>query len=204
MFAILQRTFSKAFSWMKMLKLWLRFHWCLFRRVQLTIFQHWFRSWFGADQATSHYLNQWWLVYWRIYASLGLNELKVLLTNSQPWAHATARRRTGDKLLPVLIITQFTDTYGRHKATLNRHMDELASCMIVHFLAHISKWELVCKLGVIFHIFIISCLGSRSMHDTSDILLYNSLFTYQVLCTRIYRRRSLYSFLLADELHSPV
>ena len=23
----------------------------------------------------SHYLNQWWLVYWRIYASLGLNEL---------------------------------------------------------------------------------------------------------------------------------
>ena len=28
----------------------------------------------GAGQATSHYLNQWWLVYWRIYASLGLNE----------------------------------------------------------------------------------------------------------------------------------
>ena len=25
--------------------------------------------------ATSHYLEQWWLVYWRIYASLGLNEL---------------------------------------------------------------------------------------------------------------------------------
>ena len=23
----------------------------------------------------SHYLNQWWFVYWRIYASLGLNEL---------------------------------------------------------------------------------------------------------------------------------
>ena len=26
-------------------------------------------------QAASHYLDQWWLVYWRIYASLGLNEL---------------------------------------------------------------------------------------------------------------------------------
>ena len=25
--------------------------------------------------ATSHYLNQWWLDHWRIYASLGLNEL---------------------------------------------------------------------------------------------------------------------------------
>ena len=34
-----------------------------------------FSWWLGADQATSHYLNQWWLVYWRIYASLGLNEL---------------------------------------------------------------------------------------------------------------------------------
>ena len=29
----------------------------------------------GAVQATSHYLNQWWLGYRRIYASLGLNEL---------------------------------------------------------------------------------------------------------------------------------
>ena len=27
-------------------------------------------------QSPSHYLNQWWLVYWRIYASLGLNELR--------------------------------------------------------------------------------------------------------------------------------
>ena len=33
--------------------------------------------------------------------------------------------------------------------------------MIIHFLAYISKWELVCKFGVIFHIFIISCLCSR-------------------------------------------
>ena len=29
----------------------------------------------GAVQATSHYLNQWWLFYRHIYASLGLNEL---------------------------------------------------------------------------------------------------------------------------------
>ena len=31
--------------------------------------------WLGAVQATSYYLNQWWSVYRRIYASLGLNEL---------------------------------------------------------------------------------------------------------------------------------
>ena len=41
--AIFQTTFSNAFSWMKMFKFRLRFHWCLFPRVQLTIFHHWFR-----------------------------------------------------------------------------------------------------------------------------------------------------------------
>ena len=37
-----QTTLSNAFSWMKMFKFLLRFHWILFLRVQLTIFQHWF------------------------------------------------------------------------------------------------------------------------------------------------------------------
>ena len=68
-------TFSNGFSRMKMFEFRLKFHWRLFLRFQLTIFQHWFRYWLDAVQATSHYLNQWWLVYWRIYASLGLNEL---------------------------------------------------------------------------------------------------------------------------------
>ena len=36
-------TISNAFSWMKMYKLRLRFHWNLFTMVQLTIFRHWFR-----------------------------------------------------------------------------------------------------------------------------------------------------------------
>ena len=76
MTAIFQTTFSNGFSWMKMYEFRLTFHWSLFPGVQLTIFQHWFRKWLGADQATSHYLNQWWLDYRRIYASLGLNELR--------------------------------------------------------------------------------------------------------------------------------
>ena len=75
MAAIFQTTFSNALSWMKMYEFRLRFHWILFPRVQLTISQHWCRSWLGAGQATRHDLNQWWLVYWRIYASFGLNEL---------------------------------------------------------------------------------------------------------------------------------
>ena len=36
--------------------------------IQLTLFLHWFSKWLGADQETSHYLNHWWLVYWRMYA----------------------------------------------------------------------------------------------------------------------------------------
>ena len=75
MAAIFQTTFSNAFTWMKMFEFRLKCYWNLFPRVQLTMFHHLFRKWLGAGQATSHYLNQWWLVYWRIYASLGLNEL---------------------------------------------------------------------------------------------------------------------------------
>ena len=76
---ISQTPFSNVFSSMKMFQFRLKFHWSLFARVQSTIFQHWFRKWLGAVQATSHYLNQWWLVYRRIYASLGLNELTIIL-----------------------------------------------------------------------------------------------------------------------------
>ena len=41
--AISQTTFSRAFSSMKIVVFWLNFHWNLFSRVQLTLFQHWFR-----------------------------------------------------------------------------------------------------------------------------------------------------------------
>ena len=84
--AISQTTFWSAFSWMKMFEFRLKFHWSLFLRVQLTIFQHWFRKWLGANQATSHYLDQWWLDYRRIYASLGLNELNPRYGSLPEWA----------------------------------------------------------------------------------------------------------------------
>ena len=75
MAAIFWTTFWNAFSWMKMYEFRLTCHWYLSLRVKLIISHHLFRWWLGADQATSHYLNQWCYVYWRIYASLGLNEL---------------------------------------------------------------------------------------------------------------------------------
>ena len=74
MAAVFQTAWSNVYSRMKMYGLRLRFHWNLFLRFVLIIFQHWFRYWLDADQATNHYMNQWCLVYWRIYASPGLNE----------------------------------------------------------------------------------------------------------------------------------
>ena len=43
MAAIFQTTFSYVFSWKKMNDIRLKFHWRLFLRLKLTIFQHWFR-----------------------------------------------------------------------------------------------------------------------------------------------------------------
>ena len=55
-----QTTFSNEFCWKQMVECLFKFHWNLFPRVQLTISQHRFRQWLGAEQATSHYLSQWW------------------------------------------------------------------------------------------------------------------------------------------------
>ena len=44
-------------------------------KVPINNIQHWVRWWLGANQATNHYLYQWWLDYRRIYVSTGLNEL---------------------------------------------------------------------------------------------------------------------------------
>ena len=75
MVAIFQTTFLNAFYRTKIYEFRLRCHWMLFIRDQLTLFQHWFRQWLGAGLVTSHCLNQWWLLYWRISESLGLSEL---------------------------------------------------------------------------------------------------------------------------------
>ena len=76
-----RRHLQMHFSWMKMYELRQKFHRSLFPRVQFTVFQHWFRQWLGADQAANHCLNQFLLIYWRIYASLGLNDLINLYQN---------------------------------------------------------------------------------------------------------------------------
>ena len=72
MAAIFQATFINAFFWLKMYTFRLRFHRSLFPRAQLSISQHCLRQSLGTGQATRHDLKQYWLVYWRTYASFGL------------------------------------------------------------------------------------------------------------------------------------
>ena len=74
MAAISQTMFSNVFSRMKNFVSRLKCHRSWFRGVQLTITQHWFK-WLSTEWATSHYLNQWWLVCRRIYAAIGGDEL---------------------------------------------------------------------------------------------------------------------------------
>ena len=81
--AISHTTFSNAFSWMKMYEYHFRFHWSLFLRFELTIFQHWLRWCHDAWSVPSHYLDQWWLVYWCIYVSHSLSELSIWCSNQK-------------------------------------------------------------------------------------------------------------------------
>ena len=53
----MQTTFSNSFSYMNVS---FKFHWNLFPWIRSATNQHWFRWWPGAEQAVSHYLNQWW------------------------------------------------------------------------------------------------------------------------------------------------
>ena len=57
---ILQKTISNAFSLIKLVGLWMEFHWNVVLGVQVTISPYWFRQWCGVKQAASHCPNKWW------------------------------------------------------------------------------------------------------------------------------------------------
>ena len=61
-------------------------------------------------RGASHYLNQWWLVYWHIYASLNLNELKV----------ECSAYRESSELIKVghgdtILCGEYRDSFPRHR-----------------------------------------------------------------------------------------
>ena len=77
--AILQSSFSNAFSWIKMFGFGFKFHWSFYHRVQLTISRHGLDNGLMTIRCQAIILTNSGLVYWRIYASVGLDELSV------PW-----------------------------------------------------------------------------------------------------------------------
>ena len=79
-----------------------KINWNLFQRVHLTIFKHWFIYWLGTNQATSHYMNQCLLDYWRICAALGLNELMDIHYVSHPEG---VFKSSDDNILRLILLT---------------------------------------------------------------------------------------------------
>ena len=139
MAAFSQTTFSNAFSSKKMFEFRLQFHWSLFLRVQLTIFQHWFRKWLVADQATSHYLTKCWLVHWRIYASLGLNDWRPGATDNE--------NRSVIKLSPFFFRCQsFNWTNAALESSGANFLDVQIKIQILHWR---NACENVCKIETI-------------------------------------------------------
>ena len=57
---ILQTIFWNESSGMKIVLFWFKILGNLFSRGPLTVIKLKFRTWFSAEQATSHHLNQWW------------------------------------------------------------------------------------------------------------------------------------------------
>ena len=73
MYVNMQTTFLKSFSWNEGFIIWYKFLWNLFFNWQWIIVGS--GNSLGAEQATNHYLNQWWPSL-LTHAPFGLNRLK--------------------------------------------------------------------------------------------------------------------------------
>ena len=95
-----QMTFSNVFSWMKTSSYWFKFPWDLFLDVQITMSQHWFWWWLGADQVTTTIKTNYGAGRWRIYASLDLNDfISIYLLPCCFYVYQTKYREYGRLIL---------------------------------------------------------------------------------------------------------
>ena len=75
------QTVSKAFSWMKIIIFWFKFHWHRILWVQLTIYKHWFWSRFWPSDIlaccnhVSYQTCTWWDSKQTLWGCLGENKL---------------------------------------------------------------------------------------------------------------------------------
>ena len=85
MAAIFQMTFWNGFSWMKMYELRLKISLKFVPRGPINIIPVLVQI--MACRLTDTKLNQWWSAYWRIYVSIGLNELKEVIKDTLELTH---------------------------------------------------------------------------------------------------------------------
>ena len=80
----ISQTFSSPFSWNGNVWISMKISLKLFLKFKFTTLRHWSRKRLGANQARSHFLDRWWLVYRCIYASLSLKQLIYLGSDQNP------------------------------------------------------------------------------------------------------------------------
>ena len=148
MAAIFQTTFSNAFSWMKMFKFRLRFHWSLFPRVQLTIFQAlvqimaWHRP---GDKPLSEPM--------MVSLLTHICVTRPQCVNYSLWCHRWWQGcRTGDVLFSVMIILNMLFLYVYFVSGCNKEF-------IYLILRWFPNW-----MVLIDNICSFSCLSSLIMH----------------------------------------
>ena len=83
MAAIFQTIFSDAFSWNENIWIAIKISLKFLPKGPINIIPALGQIMAWCRLSESHCLNQWWLIYWRVYASLGLNELKDALLNTK-------------------------------------------------------------------------------------------------------------------------
>ena len=115
---------------------------------------------------TSHYLKQWWLVYWRIYASLGLNELTTI--NSHQWL------KVARKLLSKIWFKFPRGQYELSPQTPHIHTSQVrygVSSMKLTRCNDIIMGAMVCQItSLIIVCSIVSSVGDQRKHQSSASL----------------------------------
>ena len=135
MTAIFQATFSDAFSWMKMYKFRSRFHWSLFLRVQLTIFQHCFIIWINVD-----------ISYRRIYECVTRPQW-VNPSGAEMATFCMYYRFTMAAVALALCVTSWWPSDGMGQV-ISRYSDDKVVCVLNTFRSWFSKVNL-CLIKII-------------------------------------------------------
>ena len=136
--AVLQTTFSNAFSFMKMIEFRFEFHWNLFPIVQLSICQHWFMKWLGAEQATSHYPNQCRLNSLTHIRDIGGDVLSVMDSTTQTLCRQRQRQKRVRDLIPCCGCRMIIASSSIHKKRKNLWL--FAKYISAYVISQKLKW----------------------------------------------------------------